>query len=200
MIDKRRVAALLAQGVAETAIADSLGCEPSYISQLKHDNEVQELIKAAEKELSIREAEFDELLFTTKHKALQQVSKMLPFADMNKALATFRVLDGAHAAKSDNKTPSVDLHVTLTLPEHAVPRYVVDSRNQIVEVEGRTMISATPQTLDQILQARAEGNQDVPKLTPPERAVVRLGGLMQLPPRTPRESPVKRGPIVPSDL
>lgn len=201
MIDKRKVAAYLAKGVAESAIADAVGCDISYVSQLKHDNEIQELIKEYESELTAKEAEFDSLLFDAKHQALTQIKKMLPFADMNKSLAAFRILDAAHSVKSDKQAGGVSVNVTLTLPASVVPTYVIDNRSQIVEVEGRTMVSATPKTLDMILEARAAGDPSVPTLTPQEKAVVRLGGISVLPPREPRKSPLARpGVPLPSEL
>lgn len=86
------------------------------------------------------------------------------------------------------------MNVTLILPAQHVHRYVTNTQNEIIEVEGRTMISATPKSLDALLAEKA-GKQlkhDAAQ-APLERAARLLGGLTPLRPtrREPRKSPIR---------
>jgi len=97
---------------------------------------------------------------------------------MGQALAAFRILNGARRRKDQfaQTEHNVSVTVALTLPQAAIPRYITNTKNEIIEVEGQTMISATPKTLDDILSARATGAL-LPKITELEKAANRLDTL-----------------------
>jgi len=67
---------------------------------------------------------------------------------------------------------------------------VVNSQSEIVEVEGQTLISATPKSLESVMNARIN-KQLTPAVTATDKAEARLGSLMPLPPRSPRRSPLE---------
>jgi hypothetical protein len=90
---------------------------------------------------------------------------------------------------------AVTVNVNLTLPAQAMSRYVTNSANEIVEVEGKTMITATAKSLDQILAARA-ANNPVPAITSMEKAAARLENLMPPMPRAPRRLPAELSPDI----
>lgn len=191
MIDKRKVAGFLAQGVGTEAIAGALGCEPSYISQLRDDPEVLALMEDEKSTLTVADVEFDERLARTEAGALALIERNLPFANPHTALATFKVLNSANRRKAAiQQNNSVAVNVTLILPQSAIPNYVTNERREIIEVEGRTMLSATPRSMEALADARASRDaKNVPKITAVEQAAVRLGALA---PRVsaPRTSPL----------
>lgn len=189
MIDKQAAIRYLAQGIPTSQIASALGCDDSYISQLKADPDVQAQIATHSAETTVRDLNFDEHLASAEELALERVQKALPFANMGQALAAFRVLNTARRRKDGPVgAANVTVNVNLTLPAGALPRYVTNASNEIVEVEGKTLVSATPRSLDAILAKRA-GTTLAPQVTTLEKAARRLGALSPLPPARPRALP-----------
>lgn len=179
MSPKEHAIVLLAQGIPTSQVAAACGVSDSYISQLKADPEVQEQILAKQAAHTAADARFDEMLEDAEAMALEKIQKNLPFATMGQALAAFRILNTARRRKDELAVNdhSVNLTVNLTLPANSLPRYVANSSNEIVEVEGKTMISATAKTLDQILAARAGGDPSLPQTTAIEKAANMLDRL-----------------------
>lgn len=192
MIDKRQIASLLAQGVGTSEIANVAGCDDSYISQLREDPEILALMQETQKERALADVQFDEKLATGEDKALDVIIRNIPFANPQVALATFKVLNSATRRKqaviNDGAT-----HVTvnLTLPIAMIPHYVMNAQREIVEVEGKTMASATPQTIEAVLAARSGPNgNSTPRITSIERAAEKFATMGQLPVVAPRKSPL----------
>lgn len=178
MTPKDYAISLIAQGIPTSQVAAACGVDDSYISQLKADPEVQQRVAEARAEHVVTDAKFDDTLERAEALALEKIEKNLPFANMGQALAAFRILNGARRRKDQfaQTEHNVSVTVALTLPQAAIPRYITNAKNEIIEVEGQTMISATPKTLDDILSARATGAL-LPKITELEKAANRLDTL-----------------------
>jgi hypothetical protein len=202
MTPKDHAITLLAQGIPTSQVAAACGVSDSYISQLKADPEIQEQILAKQAAHSAADVKFDEMLEDAEAMALDKIKKNLPFASMGQALAAFRILNGARRRQDEvqQAETSVSLTVNLSLPATALPRYITNTSNEIVEVEGKTMISATAKTLDQILAARAGGDVSLPQTTSLEKAAELLDRLAVpralLPVAKARRSPVPLSPDV----
>lgn len=175
MSPKEYAVSLIAQGIPTSQVAAACGVDDSYISQLKADPEVQQRVAEARAEHVVADSQFDNTLERAEALALEKIEKSLPFANMGQALAAFRILNGARRRKDQfaQTEHNVSVTVALTLPQAAIPRYITNTKNEIIEVEGQTMLSATPKTLDDILSARATGAL-LPKITELEKAASRL--------------------------
>jgi len=180
MVDREQVINLLANGVPTSHIASAVGCDDSYISQLRQDPEVQS--KVAEKRTASLAADlsFDETLDSAERLALEKINQTLRFANLGQALKAFQILN--HANKRNDQRPQnpssgSTVSVVLQLPASISPQYLMDPQARIVEVEGRTMLTASPQSLDQVLAARASAKGTIPSITAVERAANRLGAL-----------------------
>jgi hypothetical protein len=178
MPPKDYAVSLIAQGIPTSQVAAACGVDDSYISQLKADPEVQQRVAEARAGHAVADSQFDNTLERAEALALEKIEKNLPFANMGQALAAFRILNGARRRKDQfaQTEHNVSVTVALTLPQAAIPRYITNTKNEIIEVEGQTMISATPKTLDDILSARATGSM-LPKITELEKAANRLDTL-----------------------
>lgn len=194
---KEHIIALLSQGISTSQVAAAAGVTDAYVSQLKSDPELATLITSADIETAQRDIKFDNTLERAEMLALEKIEKNLPFANMGQAMAAFRILNGARkrsdafAAVADQST---SITVNLTLPASAAARYVVNNANEIVEVEGQTMITATAKSLDSILANRASSSLLQPKITTLNRAASILATLspnttLQTPMRSARKLP-----------
>ena len=171
--NKEQIIALLSQGISAAQVAAAVGVSESYISQLRSDPEISDLITTSGTAKLEAAALFDSSLERAELMALEKIEKNLPFANMGQAMAAFRILNSARKRSDAFATPadqSTNITVNLTLPASAAARYVVNTSNEIVEVEGQTMITATAKSLDNLLASRASGSLTQPKLTTLNRA------------------------------
>ena len=195
MTPKEQAIALLAQGLSTSQVAAACGVSDSYISQLKADPETQEAIQAASASATMVDMAFDNRLESAESLALERIEKSLSFANMGQALAAFRILNGARKRKDESLTPSqaVTVNVSLTLPAMASAKYVINNSNEIVEVEGKTMATATPKSLDLLLARRAtvasQGTAKQLASSSLYRTANRLDSLQSMSPRPPRRLP-----------
>ena len=189
---KDQAIALLCQGLSTSQIAAACGVSDSYISQLRADPEVASKVAAMGAEITIADLQFDSRLERAESLALERIEKSIGFANLGQALAAFRILNGAKKRKESmlgGDSPAITVNVNLTLPAASVPRYVTNSANEIIEVEGKTMVSATPKSLDKILLERAEKTGNLPGVTHIEKAAAKLESLRPPLPRAPRTLP-----------
>lgn len=177
---KEQIISLLSQGIPAAQVAAAAGVSESYISQLRADPELSTLIASGAAESTTRDIAFDNTLERAELMALEKIEKNLPFANMGQAMAAFRILNSARKRKDAFAAPadqSTTITVNLTLPAAASARYVVNSANEIVEVEGQTMITATAKSLDTLLASRAGAQLQQPQLTTLNRAGNILAGV-----------------------
>ena len=172
MNTKEHAILLLSQGIPTSQVAAACGVSDSYISQLKADPDVQTQIAEKQAASSIADIQFDDDLETAENMALQKIKSNIAFANMGQAIAAFRILNTARRRADPVVTSdaAVSVTVNLTLPQSAVPRYVTNANNEIIEVEGQTMLSATAKNLDQILAEKHGKVSSLPQTTAAERA------------------------------
>jgi len=174
MIDQDKVIKYLSQGISTKNIADAMGCDESYISQLKSDETIQQKVAELQADYAVKDASFDEMLDRAEEKALERIEKTLPFANTSQALAAFRILNTARRRKDGPVTPEVHVtNVILQLPATAAPRYIMNDRSEIVEVEGKTMVAANPHQLPALLEMKT-GKTLTPVVSDLDKAAARL--------------------------
>jgi hypothetical protein len=195
---KEHIIALLSQGIPAAQVAAAAGVSESYISQLRSDPELAALISTQETAKLEKNTAFDNTLERAELMALEKIEKNLPFANMGQAMAAFKILNSARkradafgAAQTDQST---NITVNLTLPSAAAARYVVNSSNEIVEVEGQTMITATAKRLDSLLAQRASAQLQQPVVTSLNRAAGMLAQINPLNSLQPVPRPARRVP------
>lgn len=186
---------LLAGGLKTSEIATACGCSDSYVSQLRQTHEEQiSAIKLANSEKQNAKAQkqeddfrFDTLLERAEQLALERIERNLPMANFGQSMAAFRILNSARRRNDVNvvTTETVNVTVNLTLPQNTVPQYVTNQKNEIIEVEGKTMLSATMAQLPALTK-----RQESIALT---KASERLDNL-RIPIKTPRRSPLAISP------
>jgi hypothetical protein len=195
---KEHIIALLSQSIPTSQVAAACGVTDAYVSQLKADPELATIIASGAAETATRDIAFDNTLERAELMALEKIEKNLPFANMGQAMAAFKILNSARkradafgAAQTDQST---NITVNLTLPSAAAARYVVNSSNEIVEVEGQTMITATAKSLDSLLAQRASAQLQQPVVTSLNRAAGMLAQINPLNSLQPVPRPARRVP------
>ena len=197
MTPKEHAILLLSQGISTAQVAAACGVSESYISQLRADPEVREQIHEKRAADTLEDIKFDSSLEAAENMALEKIQRGLPFANMGQAIAAFRILNAAKkrtGGPAEQQDSALSVTVNLTLPAAAATRYVVNAKNEIVEVEGKTMISATAKTLDGLLAEKAGDGQEVRKLGAVQRAATILDNL-KTPKALIQQTPPRRSPL-----
>jgi len=167
-LDKTKLAHLIVANVPTRKIADVFGVDESYISQLRHDEQVTHLVeevRATQKKetLSKQDQEFDEKLELVELSALNRLENLSQFANLGQALAIFKATNGARRRKDGTAAPQINntaVHVSLIVSEAQLPKFVKSKSNEIIEVDGKTLVTATPARIDAILYANNAKNAE----------------------------------------
>jgi hypothetical protein len=166
------IISLLAKGVSAVQVAATAGVTESYVSQLQKEPEIAAQIQAA------GDVAFDTSLEHAEQLALNKIEAYMPHANFGQAIAAFKLLNMARKRSDpriEQHPTGTTVHVNLTLPASAASRYIVNSSNEVVEVEGTPMITATAKSLDNLLAQRA-----VTKLQQPDAVTLnRAAGMLQ---------------------
>lgn len=196
MTPKEHAILLLSQGISTAQVAAACGVSESYISQLRADPEVREQIHEKRAADSLEDVKFDQSLEAAESIALEKIQRGLQFANMGQAIAAFRILNAAkkRTVTAEQQDTNVGVTVNLVLPAAAATKYVVNRQNEIVEVEGKTMISATAKTLDILLAEKAGEGQEIRKLGAVQRAATILDNL-KTPKALIQQAPPRKSPL-----
>lgn len=170
---KELIISLLSQGVSAVQVASSAGVSEAYVSQLRHEPEIAAKIAS----VSVGKLEdavvFDTALERAEMLALKKIETQLNFANFNQALGAFKILNAARKrsdARPAGENTGTTVNVNLTLPAAAASRYIVNSSNEVVEVDGKAMITATATSLDSLLAQRSAAKLQQPDSIPLNRA------------------------------
>lgn len=153
---KTRALEMLAGGIPQSAVANRLGVTESAISQMMEDPGFQQALEGKRLAISEKDASFDELLEETETTALERIAERIKFGNLQQSLQAFKVLNSARKRK-DSAQPQAGQQGTsvyINMPTILVPQFVMNQKSEIVEVDGKTMISASPARLNEIVQEK----------------------------------------------
>jgi len=151
-----QVIANVARGLTQVQVARMLGVDESYVSQVVNSEDGAAAIKELAAATSEINAKFDEDLDSAEEVALSRVRQRLGTANMQQALAAFKILNAANRRRDTapaTRQQVGEIH-QVVLPQTVINNYVMNAQSEIVEVNGRTMVSATAQQLPKLLQQR----------------------------------------------
>lgn len=160
---------LLAQGVSPVQAAAAVGVTESYVSQLLSDEDFAADVESRKVARTEQDLKYDQKIDAAEEVFLDNIERKASFANLQQSLHAFKVLNGAKRRKDSrvgagSSGPAVV--VNLVLPAQFIPQHVINANNEIVEVDGRTMVSAAPKKLEEMVQRRNPQLLEAPK--PPE--------------------------------
>lgn len=179
MSAKPEILSMLADGLSPVQVATTLGVSESYISQLMGDEDFAAELESKRTEVAAADIAYDNQIDRVEGTFLDRIESKAPLANLQQSLQAFAVLNKAKRRKDtaiSRGTPQAGTVVNLQLNINLIPQYLMNGKNEIVEVEGKSMVSATPKKLDEILRLRngEEGNTrkslQLPGVTKLERA------------------------------
>lgn len=141
---EERIIQLAGSGVPQAIIADTVGCDPSYVSQLLSQEGIQEKVAALRLAKAAGMIKHDETIEEGEKTALNKILTLLPMqTDLMKVTKVFQVLNSArkssdHGVVGPSQTPTTV--VSLNLPAAAQLHFRLTSDHQVIEIEGRSMV------------------------------------------------------------
>lgn len=143
------------RGFRQVEIAKAVGVEESYVSQVLSTPEYAALVEQFAVAQSEENEKFDEKLDKVEATALDIVSRKLNMAtnlrDALNAATRLNAMKRRRDTAPATRAPQATI-VPLILPQVVAVKYIANQQSEIVEVEGRTMLSATPASLEGLAQ------------------------------------------------
>lgn len=155
---KDRIIELLGRGIQAPAVALAVGCDESFISQIMSAPENVERVQALKAANFEKFTDLDDTLDQAEGLALSRVAQLIPFASrLGEAVAAYRVLNSAKrktGGAADAITMSPSTIVNINLPESARVAMTMDANRQVIEVDGRPLLTMPSKNLANLLEAR----------------------------------------------
>lgn len=160
--DKNQIKELLGTGLPTEVVASAIGCDQSYISHLMADEhfsmEVVALRTKALQEHNQRDRKINDIedqLIDKLHDAVETNAIYKP----GDILRSFAVVNNARrrGVPAQQSAHVQNTVVNLILPPVLVRQFLTDSRNEVVEVDGQTLVTMPSSSL---LKHLAEHGKD----------------------------------------
>lgn len=153
-INKQQIKDLLGNGLTITVVANAVGCDASYISQLLSDDvfaaEVSEKRTKALTADTIRDTTIDGI----EDRLLSKLSEVVDDGafvrprDLLSAVAIVNKLNRRGKPIHQGINPgTINNIVNISLPPQVQRRFATNTVNEVIEVEGRTLVTMTAHQL-----------------------------------------------------
>lgn len=164
-VDRKQIKELLGTGLSPEVVASAVGCEASYVSQLLSDegfaNEVSTLRTIALTSHSRRDASIDSI----EDKLLLELDEMVASKAFYKPRDVLHAVQVVNAMKRRGHVAQhtggvVNNIVHISLPPSAVRRFTTNRVNEVIDIDGQTVVTMPSHQLLKDLAARGEeGNE-----------------------------------------
>lgn len=154
---REQILSLLGRGLQAAQVAEAVGCDPSYISQLLAEAEFAEAVQTRRAAAQLAHVEHDDSIDAMEELALAKVKQLLPFSTkISEAVKVFGILNAARRRATDvNQAATVPAQtVVINMPAAASVSVVMSSDRQVVEVEGRSMTTMPARSLAAEMEKR----------------------------------------------
>lgn len=153
---KDKIRDLLGAGVSQVQVANALGVEESYVSQLMADDRFREEVQTLRAAKATEYIEVDGKIEDLEKMALDKMIKLMPFeTNLMKAAKIFQIANGAKkkAEAAVNSQPASTV-VNITLPQSTIVNFKMSSDKQVVEVGGRSLVTMPSHVVNQKLKEK----------------------------------------------
>lgn len=157
MAARNQALELLAQGIPASQVAEVIGVTESYVSQLLADEDFAAQLSTLKVESAKKDKEYDDKLDQAEEDFLDRIVERSRMANLQQSMQGFKLLNSAKRRRDSARgagTGQPQTVVNITLPVAVMPTYILNQQSEIVEVEGKTMVSATPKRLEEIVAQR----------------------------------------------
>lgn len=143
-VNEDKAAEMLAAGISGATVASTLGCDPSYISQLLGRSDFKEKVSALKVARASAGMELDKLYDDTELVAAKSLQRMIPLImkpqELLRAVEVLNKLKRrtSHDAVAGNQGTRI---VNVILPPVAMTHFQVSANNEVVQVGENSMLT-----------------------------------------------------------
>lgn len=153
MIDTEKILHLLGTGLSSEVVATAVGCDPSYISQLLADedfrNKVTERRLVSLTSATTRDQKYDTLEDRLLDKLDEVVQYITKPREVIAALAAMNKMERRGGKPQEQVTINNKI-VNLVLPERVAMQFTTNSHQQVVGVNGKSMLTLDSRRLPEL--------------------------------------------------
>lgn len=166
MIDQNRALALLGSGIGPTEVALTLGCDPSFVSQLLMDESFKQQVLAKRIEHLQEATTRDQNINHIEDDLIQKLKDCIPFmVKTQDILRAFAIINNAKRRGATVGT-QVNLQQTvvqLNLPPAARRIFTTNANGEVVQVDNQSTITMPLQNLlaDRARRAKEAANGQI---------------------------------------
>lgn len=166
-----RAITLLGQGVPTSAVALTLGVEPSAISQLLAQEDFAAEVNKLKFVALSKHAEHDARLNTVEETVVRKLEDNLVY--MTKPMELVKTLQIVNAAKrrsyqSEEPVTQRNTIVQLVLPQLIVNKFIANIHNQVIQVGEQSLLTMQSSKLAGMLAAPAIEGKEITNVEPRE--------------------------------
>ena len=158
--DKERIKALLGYITDQTRVAHIAGCDVSYISQLMADPDFAEAVLVARIEQGERTVGMDRKADALEDMLLDKLKRAMPkMVKPGEILRAYQVVNQANRRVPQDTVGTGAGGATVVeirMPARTALRFKVDSSNEVIEVDGRPLVTMPSVDLLKKLSARGD--------------------------------------------
>jgi len=158
MVDKERMLKLLGNGLQPLVVANTLGCDPSYVSQALMDEDFKGRVLALRMENLNAATTRDKLIDKIEDKLLDKLNDTVEYLiKPREILGAFNIVNAAkrRGAQVQGDVLIQNNIVSITLPPAAQEKFITNGQGEVVQVGARTTITMPFQKL---LKDRIQSN------------------------------------------
>jgi hypothetical protein len=167
MIDKSRAMQLLGSGLSPEIVGTTLGCASEYIHQLLAEDDFRQRVTALRIEAltadTARDKNIDEIEDSLIAKLKENIDYLVSTKDI---LRAFVFVNAAkrRGVKATDGTVINNTVVNLMLPPAIIQKFATNRLGEVIEVEGKSLVTVSPQELLAKRKQKQSQNEDERKL------------------------------------
>ena len=164
-INKDQIKELLGNGLTPAVVASAVGCEASYISQLLSEESFANEVAAKRTVALAADSKRDATIDGIEDSLLSQLASVVSDGaffrprDLLSAVAVVNKLQRRGKPINGSAVGSgvVNNIVNISLPTHVSKKFVTNRANEVIEVEGQTLVTMPAHQLLRELAAKGDG-------------------------------------------
>jgi hypothetical protein len=160
---KERIISLLGTGISPAIAASAVGCSEAYVSQLMSQPEIAERVSALRFESLQAASNHDKKLDSLEDKIVDRLGEALPMMMRPAELLRAAAIINGMKRRGSSAPETVHIQnqiVNLQIPQHAAVRFQLSSTKEIVEVDGRSLVTMPASQL--LLEAKRHATDKLP--------------------------------------
>lgn len=151
-VNEDKAAEMLAAGIQGSVVASTLGCDPSYISQLLGRSDFKEKVSALKVARASAGMALDKIYDDTELIAAKQLERMIPLImkpqELLRAVEVLNKLKRRTAVDAVASNPGTRI-VNVILPPVVMTHFQVSANNEVVQVGDNSMLTLPSQQFRQ---------------------------------------------------